>query len=80
MKSSTYFIRVLMDDQKRFSDYLSRNKLKNTMTGVDLGPERPSATYTIRLTLREVMSMKLSFNLCGILRIDLYDEGLDPQC
>jgi len=77
MKSSMYFIRIRTEDQERFSNYLSFNRIKNTLTSIDLGPNQPSITYSIRLTHGEAMSMRLSFNLIGLMKLDSYNERVD---
>jgi hypothetical protein len=77
MKSSMCFIRIRTEDQERFSNYLSLNRIKNTLTSIDLGPGLPSATYSIRLTHGEEMSIRLSFNLIGLMKFDSYNELVD---
>ena len=77
MKSSMYFIRIRTEDQERFSDYLSLNRIKNTLTSIYLGPNQPSITYTMRLTHGEAMSMRLSFNLVGLMKLDSFNKSVD---
>ena len=76
MKISKYFVRVRPGDYKKFTDYLSKNGIKNELLSTDIGHTKGSMMFSMRLNREEATLMKLTFDLAGFMN---FTQTMDRQ-